>query len=83
MFDGLFVHHAIHRGFASPFRSFFHRFFCSEAAALLPNMKEDVCLSAPVFLDTLDVSPKTIYPLCEKILNNLQGRLLSKDPIDR
>lgn len=32
-------------------RSLFQRFFCLDAEALFPKMKEDVCLSAPVVLE--------------------------------
>ena len=34
-----------------PFLAFFHSFFFTDAAVLLPNRKDDVCLSAPVFFD--------------------------------
>lgn len=48
-----------HRDFESC--CLFHSFFREDAAALFPKRNREVCLSAPVFLEYLDVPSKTIY----------------------
>ncbi len=40
---------------------FFHSFFCTDAADLLPNRNRDVRLSAPVFLEMYDDPENNIY----------------------
>ena len=51
-------HHTDHRNLE--LCCFFYSLFCEEAAALFPNRNREVCLSAPVFLEYLDVPLNTI-----------------------
>jgi hypothetical protein len=50
-----------HNNFPSIFCSFFHLFFWEEADALLPKIKEEVCLSTPVVFDTRDDPANMIW----------------------
>ena len=40
---------------------FFHSFFLCEAALLLPNINEEVCLSAPVLREIAGGAEKTSF----------------------